>query len=455
MRTVARVENFRDRSRPEGVPDKPADTRPDRAADRPDTPTMKFADGSRVRWRDLELSPDAKPPPRVEDPREAYLREYKKQLAPADTRAAMLPDELGSASASVEQGPLADKVQAVRDKARIAADSLLSGDKPDETALRIDRPWADDPYADAWPPSDYRSDALDDADGNRMPLFDGKPKREDTEQGRIGDCGVIASIGALAGTKPDKIADAITPNPDGTYSVRLYRASSAYHDGMTSTPGQPYTFTVTPDLPVRKDKDGDLTKNLTGAVADSAAWPAIMEKAIAGSDQAWTPEQKQAYEARWELQKAARNEQRAEDGEPPLPDGPVPTGYVRLNQGTTAWDRAEILTSITGRQSEVRPIPDGDDELVKNLFADKIAYDKPVLVGSRRYDDAAGEREFPHTLEASHVYEVTGINRDNRIELRNPWNDTHPDPLTFDEFREYFRRKNADGSRAGHYTTLT
>lgn len=180
-----------------------------------------------------------------------------------------------------------------------------------------------------------------------------------------------------------------------------------------------------------------------------------MEKAIAGSDQTWTPEQKQAYEARWEHQKAAMSRARIAEGEPPLPDGPTPTGYVRLNQGTTPWDRAELLTSITGRQAEVRTIPDNDDELIKGIFADKLAYDKPVLVSSRAYDSAAGEHEFPHTLDAKHVYEVTGLTRDGRIQLRNPWGHDHPDPLTLDQFREYFRRKNADGSRVGRYTTLT
>lgn len=447
------MENFRERPSPDATPDTPADARTDTAADRAEALAIPFSDGTRVRRADLEIAPGDTPPPGTAERREAYLREYKKELAPADTGAALLPDEFGRTSAPVEQGPIADRFRAAVDKTRIAADRIAGADKPDEAALRVDRPWSNDPYADDPEPNDYRADALDDAEGNRTPLLIGKPERDDTKQGVIGDCGVIAMAGAVAGTAPDKITDAIGRNPDGTYSVRLYRASSAYEDGM-SNPGQPLTFTVTPDLPVLKDKDGNLTKDLTGAAANKAAWPAVLEKAFAGSDQAWTPEQKEAYEALWDAQKDQRNYERAMNGEPLLPDGPTPTGYVRLNQGTTAWDRAEILTAITGRQSEVRSIPDSDAELVDTMFSKKLAYDKPVVVGTRSLDVDAGERRFPHMLADGHVYEVTGLTRDGRVELRNPWNERHPEPLTLDEFREYFRHKNPDGSRSGHYTTL-
>lgn len=279
--------------------------------------------------------------------------------------------------------------------------------------------------------------------------YGGGPRRDDTEQGRFRDDGVIAVMGAVAGTMPDRIADAITENPDGTYAVRLYRATSAYAGGRSS-PGRPLTYTVTPDLPVGTN-DG----RLTGAAADRVAWPAIMEKTIAGSDQTWTPEQKQAYAARWEFQKEVRNRERAKAGKPPLPDGPVPSGYVRLNQGSTAWDRAEILTALTGHTAEVRAIPDDDEKLVSSIFVKKLSRGKPVLVASRPRDRARNERRFPRALVDSHVYEVVGRTDDGRIELRNPWNRDHPDPLTLDEFREYFQRPNPDGSREGHFTTLT
>jgi len=112
---------------------------------------------------------------------------------------------------------------------------------------------------------------------------------------------------------------------------------------------------------------------------------------------------------------------------------------------------------LTGRQAEVRAIPDSDEALVKELFTElfteKIAYDKPVIVGSRPVD--SGERRLEHGLYGSHAYEVTGLTKDGRIELRNPWGTRHPEALTPAEFREYFRRKRPDGTREGLYTTLT
>jgi hypothetical protein len=138
----------------------------------------------------------------------------------------------------------------------------------------------------------------------------------------------------------------------------------------------------------------------------------------------------------------------------PFPDAPAPTGYTRISQGSDAYDRADLLTALTGRQAEVRSIPDTDDALIKSFFTDKLAYDKPILVGTRPYDRVIHEREFPKQLEASHAYEVTGLTTDGLIQLRNPWNRDHPEALTPNEFREYFRHKCPDGTREGRYTTL-
>lgn len=274
------------------------------------------------------------------------------------------------------------------------------------------------------------------------------PWREDTEQGAYRDGGVIAVLGAVAGTMPDVIADAIAENPDGTYAVRLYQATSAYAEGVSS-PGRPFTFTVTSDLPVAS------TGQVVGASADRVAWPALLEKAIAGWDQTWSPDQWEAYAARWAAVKEMRNRVRNEEGMPPLPDGPVPSGYVRLNQGSNAWDRAELLTAITGHHAEVRAIPDGDEEVTEGALAEKLTVGKPVLAASRARDRRGNEGRLPKALLASHVYEVTGLTGDGRVELRSPWNRDHPEPLSPGEFREYFRLKNADGTRVGHYTTLT
>jgi hypothetical protein len=63
---------------------------------------------------------------------------------------------------------------------------------------------------------------LDRPDGTRVPLFDGPPSREQTKQGAIGDCGIIATLGALASRYPDLLQDMIRETEDGNYEVRFH-----------------------------------------------------------------------------------------------------------------------------------------------------------------------------------------------------------------------------------------
>jgi hypothetical protein len=117
--------------------------------------------------------------------------------------------------------------------------------------------------------------------------------------------------------------------------------------------------------------------------------------------------------------------------------GPAPDGYVRLHRGTSPWERAEVLTQLTGKESEVREFPAGSDKwLINRIIRAQLADSKPVLVGSR--DHAYKGEVLPHNLEAGHVYEVTGVDK-GKIVLRNPWNREHPDPLETEEFARNMR----------------
>jgi hypothetical protein len=153
-----------------------------------------------------------------------------------------------------------------------------------------------------------------------------------------------------------------------------------------------------------------------------------MEKALAGVDQTWTSERRMAWERDWE---GICTEDFLDKAENPH-SGPAPDGYVRLHQGTSPWERAEVLTQLTGQESEVREFPSGQDEwLINRVIRAQLADSKPVLVTSR---DRWYENELlPHRLEPAHVYEVTGVDK-GKILLRNPWNHKHPEPLETDEF---------------------
>jgi hypothetical protein len=117
---------------------------------------------------------------------------------------------------------------------------------------------------------------------------------------------------------------------------------------------------------------------------------------------------------------------------------------VRLHQGTSPWERAEVLTQLTGQEAEVREFPAGRDEwLINRVIRAQLVDAKPVLVCSRdrSYDDEV----LPHNLEPAHVYEVTGVDK-GKIVLRNPWNYDHPEPLETEEFARNVHHL---------YTTLT
>lgn len=49
-----------------------------------------------------------------------------------------------------------------------------------------------------------------------------EPRLDDIAQGSLGDCWALTGLGAVAHSNPEAIADAITDNGDGTYTVRLY-----------------------------------------------------------------------------------------------------------------------------------------------------------------------------------------------------------------------------------------
>lgn len=422
--------------------------------DRPREPESRVEDRLRARFSRMEAGADETPPPGTAERIADYRRKYQESLAPVDPDEPRIPTEMAGTRGRVERRqnePEKKGPEPGRRRPDAATDRVRRSDAPDETKLRIERPDSDDVYDDKRIPNSYDADALNDSDGKRKPLFDGSPRREDAVQGAAGDCGAVALMRGVAGTAPGKIIDAVKENPDGTYAVTLYQVkTSAWPDRQTQLSGRKITYTVTPDLPAH-----DSAAGLYGVRADKVTWAAVLEKAIAGLDQAWSDEEKTEWAELWAGLKQVKDAERVANGEDPFPDGPVPSGYVRISQGSDEYARADLLSTLTGREAEVRELPGDDDELVKALFADKIAYDKPVFIGSRPVDYAGGEKRLGQGVDPGHVYEVIGLTEDGLIELENPWGIRHPEPMTIAAFRDNFRRGHPGDSRPGLYTTLS
>jgi len=299
-----------------------------------------------------------------------------------------------------------------------------SGDAPRAV---IDRPDFRDPLDDRSP--DRYGTPLTRSDGTRIPCLNGPPRREQTRQGWAGDCGIIATLGAVAAYRPEEIARRVLTQKDGSYQVTLSEARGS--GGVTESTGREIELTVTPELPVYDENPG------TPACAkteEGTAWCAIMEKAFAGIDQAWATERRVAWMDDWAGMCA---QDQADNAEEPR-SGPAPTGYARLHQGTTPWERAEALTQLTGQPAVVREFPTGRDEwMINRIIRTQLTDGKPVLVSSR--PKTHEDEHMPHRLEAKHVYEVTGVEK-GRIILRNPWNYRHPEPMETDEFARNMSR---------------
>ncbi|GLY91419.1 hypothetical protein [Actinoallomurus iriomotensis] len=286
---------------------------------------------------------------------------------------------------------------------------------------------------------------------NPVPLFDGDPSRDQVIQGQVGDCGVVATIGAVAAHRPEAIRNAFEQIGEGTYEITLHEMAEATPGDPVARPaGRTRTFLVNDELPVRTDRS---TRPPAGIDVESCGWPALMEKVIAAEDQTWDPPKKDDWDQAWTgWHKLSVDRDRAEAGLGPAPDE-APTGYNRLDIGSTAYERADLLTRLTGEEAEVRPIPgerQGEDALL-GAFGNQLDAGKPVLVGTRNRR-AATER-LPDGIIAGHAYEVTKV-ENGRIHMRNPWGSDHPEPMTPETFWEYYRGYNPNGTRDGNYTTL-
>ena len=285
---------------------------------------------------------------------------------------------------------------------------------------------------------------------NPVPVFDGPPSREQAVQGRIGDCGIVATLGAVAGHRPEAIQNAIKQIGDGRYEITLHEVSQATPADPVARPtGDTTTYRVNDDLPVQSD---DPARPLVGVGAESCGWAALMEKVIAAEDQTWDPAKKTDWDKAWTTtHKSAVDLYRAKVGLGASPDD-APMGYNRLDIGSTAYQRADLLARLTGEKAEVHRIPGEEhgEQALLDAFRDQLNAGKPVLVGTR--GRASGE-VFPGDIVPGHAYEVTKI-ENNMIHLRNPWGELHPDPMDATTFWEYYRWYNSDGTRDGHYTTL-
>ena len=228
------------------------------------------------------------------------------------------------------------------------------------------------------------------------PLFSGPPTMNQVRQGYIADCYLIASLGAIAKTRPDIIEQNILDHQDGTATVTMYTVGR-----NVVTPGTrgatKCEIRVSTALP-----SANKSTPTYASSPDGALWPSLYEKAYA-------------------IHMAGGK-------------------YQGLNTGGHAGTSMEALTGTrsTGFTTKSR----SDEQLVSDLRL-ALSEKKPVVAGSLSKDDAKADPQLnqlatDRTVFPWHAYVVESVTDDGRINLYNPWGKRHPQPLTAAEFKRLY-----------------
>jgi hypothetical protein len=207
-------------------------------------------------------------------------------------------------------------------------------------------------------------------------LFQGGVSFRDVDQGAVGDCYFIASLGAVARQSPSEIQNMFIDNYDGTFTVRLFNNGTADY------------VTVDRYLPTY-DWGGFVYANDSSGMAynnvNNELWVALAEKAYA-----------QANESGWLGQEVAANSYASISGGWP---------FQAMKQIT---NRNTIHSGMTSNFLGIR-LSDDVDEMWSAFASGKM------VVLNTNASTASG-------IVGNHSYTLTGYNYSTGCyKLYNPW----------------------------------
>ena len=220
-----------------------------------------------------------------------------------------------------------------------------------------------------------------------LPLYgaSGAPTYQDVNQGYLGDCYFLSSLGEVALKDPSAIENMISANGNGTYSVRFF------------VNGQPDYVTVNSQLPVMGGYEWANGSQLEFANSKTDDWVALVEKA-----------------------------------------------YAQLNAQTNAPHGMELNSAsdsyagITAGNGSALTLVTDQPETGTSLYANESTSALGSILANLASSFSAGEEVLMSTpwnssgnLVADHMYMVTGVNAaTGALTIHNPWNTAYSGSLS-------------------------
>jgi Calpain family cysteine protease len=208
----------------------------------------------------------------------------------------------------------------------------------------------------------------------------------DVNQGYIGDCFLLSSIGEIAHVDPALIKHAIKDNGDGTFTVTLYEREGGVWGGVKSAFGHP-SFKQ-----VQVTVDGNFP-------AASSANPGATQDVVGGKKEIWVQVLEKAY-------------------------AKLHGGYSGIKDGGSPTDAMEALTGEKADEKSTGGLFGGIS--LKDLLAAFNA-GKPIVMNT-----PDTKKQLPFNLVPDHAYMLEDIAVDAKgkaqIKLRNPWGTTQLQP---------------------------